>query len=218
MGWEFFDKYGQKRAEIYGGPSMGVILRKRTAKTVVNTITETDLLNGECTVAANALGLDKHLQLKASGDWKQNSGNGTNIPRFKVKFGGGAALLDVNILNANGVYQDANRWGWGIIVDIYNLGVANSQLIKIEGWIAYVCVGGANAGVTYAGFTTGEGSLTGVYPGNSVTVPVRAVFGGVNTAAVDTASTDRLLELTVINPVANANLETKLISAEARIL
>ena len=45
-----------------------VVDRKVTSKTVNTTTTETDLLNGEITVAASALGASRALRLTARGD------------------------------------------------------------------------------------------------------------------------------------------------------
>jgi hypothetical protein len=216
MGWQFFDKYGQKRSGSLGAGS--IPFRKSTEQSIVNTVSELDLLNGVGLVPANTLGLNKHLQIKFWGDWKQNSGSNYNVPRFKLKLGsGGTVILDTNVLSAACVFNDANRWGWGIVVDIVNRGAANSQVVSLEGWIAFIQTVSTNAGVAYSQFAVGEGSMTAPLAGGTINVPVRAAFGGVSLATIDT-SVDMAVVLAVINPVAHASVDTRLIGAEAVIL
>jgi hypothetical protein len=70
--------------------------RKTTSKQVLNTITATDLLNGEITIDAGAMSTNRMIRLTAFGDWVQTSAGATDVPRFKVKLGA-TTLIDTGV-------------------------------------------------------------------------------------------------------------------------
>ena len=164
--------------------------RKETSKTVNNTVTETDLLNGEFTLKGNALGVNGTLRLVMAGDWLQNSGSNTGPPRFKFKVGAGpTTIIDTNTGTASA--SSVNRKAWEIVVEIRNLGATGSQWTSIEGSVMY---DGANAaGVV---FTTGEG----IY---SIGVQGMCLIIGGNAMSLDTTA-DQSIQFAVINPIAHA--------------
>jgi hypothetical protein len=171
-------------------PAMQGLYRKTTAKQVVNSVVETDLLNGEITVGAGVMGTNGVLRLTAWGDLINNTGGTVATPRFKLKLGA-TTLLDTNTIAA--VWStNAARWGWEISVKIINLGVANSQWATLLADItANTTVGGA---VT---FTTGEGEFSAYTPG----AQWKAIGG--TSGAVDT-TVGQVLALTVTLATANA--------------
>ena len=178
--------------------------RKTTAKTVNTTTTATDLLNGEFTLPAGALGTNKVLRLTASGDWKQNSGASRDVPRFVFKLGA-TTLLDTGNTGSNAVTAAATRYGWRIVCEAQNLGAANSQWSTLTGMLVTSAATPASAD-----FTTGEGRLW-----------VNDVFGcfysGGNSTAVDTSASLAVV-LNVINANNSANYETKLYGALVEII
>lgn len=173
--------------------------RKLTAKTVNSTVAETDLLNGEITLAANDLSTDRVLTLTAHGDWLQNNGN-TNPPRFKLKLGG-TTLLDTNVPGVL-ITASVTRYGWSIGATIAETaGATNAQSAEMHGMISHNIIGGAGG----ANFATGEG----VYASYNTVSPGVTPFEGWNVGAKDGTGT-LLLELTVILPSASANCEVVL--------
>lgn len=183
--------------------------RKTTAKTVVSTVAETDLLNGEITVGANVIGATGILRVTAWGDWKQNSGGATDIPRFKLKLGS-STLLDTSVMAANVAANSANRFGWRICCEIQNLGAANSQWGTIT--VDLPMAGGGTFGV--ANFATGEGIIQTVLSTAAQTNMVKMVGG--NSSAVDTSASVALV-LSVILPTASANTEIVLKGAVVEV-
>lgn len=185
-------------------------LRKTSAKTVNNTVTETDLLNGEFTLAAGVLGTTGVARLTAFGDLLQNNGT-QNFFRWKLKLGG-TVLIDSGAMVAS-MGATAARYPWRVVAEIGNLGVANSQAV-------YVYIRGVSdaafAVLSHSGLTTGEGAYnsnaknegTGTQNGSWAEFYV----DGFNTAAIDT-TTSKLLEFTVTLPAANVAVEAKLVMA-----
>lgn len=186
--------------------SSPVVYRKTTAKVVNTTVSETDLLNGEITIAAGVMGTTGVARISAHGDWKQNSGGTAKAPRFKLKLGG-TVLLDTDTpttVTAN----VATRWSWWINAEIQNTGAANTQSVVFR-CITFM---GAVAGLDGIAYATGEGvTMTS----GAVATPVQ-ISQGWNSGAIDTA-TSKLVELTVINGSANANYETALKSANVEV-
>lgn len=183
--------------------------RKTTAKTVTDTVTDTDLLNGEISVAANALVTTGLLRLTAWGDWLTNTGSSTDLPRFKLKLGSTpTVVLDTNVTGTAVATSGATRYGWRIIAEVMNLGAANSQWVTIGLEIGY-----ARAATGGAVFATGEGVYDAIRPSG----PAVARALGANSAAIDTTAPMAVL-LTVINPSATATCETKLYGALVEIL
>lgn len=188
-------------------------VKKTTSKTVSNTTTETDLLNGEITVAANQLGTTGGLRLDAWGQWKQNRGaNDTTGPQFKLKLGG-TTIFDTgagsfSVPNSSGTYP------WRVEAEILNVGSASSQEARIDGYIVMGQTALANGGASF--FTTGNG----VYATQAVdgTNYGSAAFRGSLTGiAVDTTAS-AALELTVILQIANANELMTLRAATVRYI
>ncbi len=92
-------------------PGGAASYRKATQKVVNTTISATDLLNGEITIAASALGTTGEARLVAVGDWKQNSGGAQSVPRFQLVLGG-TTIIDTG--NAGTAVDAATRYGWAI--------------------------------------------------------------------------------------------------------
>lgn len=183
--------------------------RKATSKTVNNTVAETDLLNGEITLAANDLGTSRVLRLFASGDYLFNPGaGGLANPRLKLKLGA-TTLIDTGPgIGSPAHVNSANRMPWSAKIEIAELGATNAQ------WITFDFKFGVITGLTALSngvfFTTGEGTIQIVEVASS-----SASWGqmlGVNSAAVDGTSAQALV-LSVILPTANAAVELVLRNA-----
>jgi hypothetical protein len=99
--------------------------RKVTAKQVVNTVVETDLLNGEIIIAANAIGASGVLRLTLVGDMLNNTGAGQSFPRFALRLGAANTIIDTNVLINYG--SSSIRNPWKLDATIANLGATNSQ-------------------------------------------------------------------------------------------
>lgn len=184
----------------------GTTYRKVTAKAVNTTTAATDLLNGEITVAANAMGTNKMLRLTVAGDWTNSSGAGAVFPRFQLLLGA-TTLIDTNTPATTAV-SAGTRFPWQLVFEIINLNAANAQITIVRGQSVY---GGLSAGAASAAFTTGSGNYA--QAGNS-----NALIDGANTAtAVDTTAA-QALKLNVINGSASASYETKLIAAVVEII
>ena len=185
--------------------------RKVTAKAVNTSVAEADLLNGEITVAANAIGANGMLRLTARGDWLQNTGVAADVPRFKLKLGA-TTLLDIGPSGANVAGTGAARNPWSIDIRIQNLGATNSQWASLSGLLVH-----ANSGTAAATApTVGEGGINTLQATNTPAY-LRTSLEAAATGAVDT-TVAQALSLTVINAVSNANYETKLYHALVEIL
>lgn len=205
------DNSGGDRVDVTVGLDASPI-RKTTAETVNDTTTETDLLNGEFTVAANLLGTEDGVRLTAEGDWVCNGGSSSG-PLFKLKLGS-TTLINTGNLGANiwGWHQVATRFPWRATATIRNLGATNVQSVEFEMSLA----GGWSSGSSAASgnnVTTGEGVVWGVGGNSQGHIGVQAF----NTAAIDTTA-DQTLALTVTNPAASTAYEVKLYSALAEII
>lgn len=184
--------------------------RKVTTKAVNTTVTATDLLNGEVTVAAGALGTTKLLRLTAWGDFLQNSGSNTpGVPQLQVSFGG---TIQVDTGAATGVGASTLRNGWRVVVEIMNLNATNVQAVNIN-----YTVGLQNGMATASSnaFATGEGAGASSYIGSPA--PSTWLAQGYGAGSIDTTAACALL-LKVINASSNAAYETKLIGAVAEIV
>lgn len=160
---------------------------KTTTKDVVNTVTETDLLNGEITLAANILGANGYADIIATGDYLNNSGAGRTF-QLKLKLGT-TTIWDSGASSATNA--GANRRGWTFRARLWNENSASAQTL------AGLFVMGSAAAAT-----TGWGAIEGA--GTSV---FGSGLGG--TGTLDTTSS-KLLELTVIHSTNNANLSMRL--------
>lgn len=181
-----------------------ITYRKTSAKQVVNTLVETDLLNGEITVGAGVLGTTGVLRLTAYGDLLNNTAATQNSPRLKLKLGG-TTLIDTNVLAATWA-SSAARLPWKVVAEIGNLGATNSQwtsfITEILGNIA------ANVATT---LTVGEG-----FYASTILNAMFKANGGAATAVDTTVA--QVLALTVTNPVANAALDVTLKGALVEII
>jgi hypothetical protein len=189
------------RGDVAWAPAVGSPYRKTTAKQIVNTTSVIDLLNGEVTIAAGAMGTDRVLRLTAWGDSKQNSGAGQFLPSFILQMGG-TPLLNTNTVNAWS--SNANRAPWRVVCEIMNLGVANSQWVSMD-----VDFTGTIASGGLSGFFTGEGFLT------TVANYSKAVGG--NSEALDTTVAQSLQFMANL-PIANAAVDITLKGAVVEIL
>jgi hypothetical protein len=178
--------------------------RKNTAKVVVNTTTETDLLNGEITVGANAVGVNGVLRLTAVGDLINNTGGTVATPRFKLKLGA-TTILDSGAFATIWASQNF-RFPWRLDVFIQNLGAANSQWSDFRLNGAFSTISNNAAGVT-----TGEGMM------QTLAADFDFKVGMSGPSAVDTTAA-QVLALTVILPTANALEDVTLKNALVEIL
>jgi hypothetical protein len=184
--------------------------RKTTSKQVLNSVVETDLLNGEITIGAGAMSTNRILRLTARGDWTNNSAAARDVPRFKVKLGA-TTLLDTSITGALVVGAGAFREPWRMDITIANLGATGSQWVQMNGAIAFVSAGVFGA----AAFVTGNGTTTTL--AGAAAAERNASYEGSNTTAVDTTIA-QLLALTVINPTATATCDVTLAHAFVEIV
>jgi len=201
-GWQVFNNY-----------AAGATYRKVTAKTVNNTTTETDLLNGEITIAAGILGASNMLRLVAKGDWLNNAGR-LSVARFKLKLGS-TVLFDTGT-SVGDMNATATRYGWRVEAEVVNLGITNSQSCS------FVLDGTQLLNPSeYSGsvaFATGEGSVGWLGEGGSGTARISAIHGQAwNSGSVDT-TVNQGLALTVILPTASASYEVKLYDAVVQII
>jgi hypothetical protein len=196
-----------------GGSGTGfvAVARKNTSKQVVSSVTETDLLNGEVTILAGVMGSTRILRLSAWGDWKQNSGAGTDVPRFKLKLGA-TVLLDTSVLGVNAAANAATRFGFRMVCEIINTNAANTQWATMDGWVGMTNAGLAAAPVAFA---TGEGFTTGISAPNTAVPGVTYRAGA--SGAVDTTAS-QVLALTVILPANSANCDMTLTGALVEII
>jgi hypothetical protein len=163
--------------------------RKTTAKVVVNSAVETDLLNGEITIDAGAMSTNRALRLTAAGDLINNTGAAVGTPRLKLKLGA-TTIIDTNVLAVTWGTNVA-RFRWEAQALIMNLGATNSQ------WTSFSAT--SELPIAVSGFvapTTGEGLLS------SFTTTDMLHVGAGNASAVDTTAA-QALALTVTLPTAN---------------
>jgi hypothetical protein len=200
-------------AAVWANPSGVTSYRKTTAKAVTNTVTETDLLNGEIQVAGNVLGTTGVMRLTASGDWVNNSGGAADVPRFKLKLGAGppTVILDSSVMGATIAAASASRFGWKIVAETANLGATNSQWTDVRIDLSFSA---SSTAASVAAFATGEGNYQAVYTGSQKGYAI-GVAG--NTSAIDTTAAMNVI-LSVINPTASATCETKLYRALVEII
>lgn len=121
---------------------------KTTQQDVVNTTSETDLLNGEITLAAGAMGTARACHASLLGDYLNNTG-ATLTTTIRVKFGGTTVFQDDLQTSAS-----ANRRAWRIELDIGNLGSGTAQFT--EGRLE---LSAANAPTTGVGSINAGGAI-----------------------------------------------------------
>lgn len=170
------------------------LFRKNTAKAVINTITETDLLNNEITLPLGVIGTTGIVKITAWGEYLNNSGAAQLLPRFKLKMQG-TTLIDTNV-PLNTFAANASVFPWKIEAIIENTGAQNAQAISFFGSITP-----SEGTYSTVAFATGQGRYAcQSYIGS---------MHGTNTAAVDTSASCPM-QIAVINGVANANYSTTL--------
>ncbi len=100
--------------------------RKLTEKDVVNTASAVDLLNGEVTIDAGAMGANRMLRATLVGDYLNNTGADRT---FVLTVDLGTTLLQKTVggAGASSISASATRRPFRIEIEICNLGAANSQ-------------------------------------------------------------------------------------------
>ena len=185
------------------------VYRKLTPKAVNNTVALTDLLNGEITLAAGALGINKQLRLSVIMDLL-NTGVNALVPRFQLVLGG-TVLLDTGTIGGL-----SNQWANGNVArrhcdlsaEIHNLGGSvQSHMVIRHG-------AGRPDQMGNAPFTVGNGWYYTV-PNNT---PNNEAFAqGWNTTAMSVSGA-LPLQLMVGLSVAHPTVEAKLYSALAELV
>jgi hypothetical protein len=144
---------------------------KVTEKDVLNTTTKTDLLNGEITIAANALPTNGSIRVWAAGDYLNNRGGSAHLTEIELKLGG-------QVIWAAGDHMDnftssANRRGWVFQAVIEALGATNKQ--RGSGTIAVSDESAATTGVgTLRSFNAASNSFHGAFLGVETSVDMTA--------------------------------------------
>lgn len=191
----------------------GAPFKKTTPKDVANTVTETDLLNGEFALGAGLIGTSGILRLTAWGDHELNGS--ANAPQWRLKLGA-TTLVDTGSFGWQAL--GTNRTGWKLVAEIMNLGATNIQRVNflLVGAADYVGNGVAN-NARLGGFVTGDGAyqLWGNMTSGSKGAQYMAQGG--NAGAVDMTAS-QVLALTVTNPAALATYDVKLIGAMLEVI
>lgn len=187
------------------------LYRKTTSKQVLNSVADTDLLNGEITIAASAIGATGLLRLTAAGDYINNSGAARIAQRFKLKLGA-TTLIDTGAPVGNAQAASATRFGWRVNATIWNT-ATNVQVVYFDA-VVTVNDSGVASGVNNV-FATGEGTVA--YLGTVANTYSQVLYSGYNAGAVDTTSAQALV-LSVVNPTATATYDTTLQAAIVEII
>lgn len=176
----------------WGAPATSSYLRKTTAKAVTNTVTETDLLNGEFTLPANTLGTNRLARLTAWGDAAYGAAQA--VPRIKFKYGATPTVVIDTSTPATNVFgsSGATRCNWRIEVEMMALGATNAQNVMFDAWFTQT---GATPTAGTIAFATGQGVVS--TPTANSTGTIVWARGG-NTAAMDDTSSQAII-LTTIN-------------------
>ena len=180
--------------------------RKTTSKQVVNTVAETDLLNGEITVGAGVLGTSGILRLTAWGVGFNNN-VATTSPLWKVTLGGTTVFQTNNTGGATdwGAFNAVR--GWKLEVMIANTGVTNSQTANIH-VVHSATLNGTNVRDLLVGH--------GTYSADN-TQALFNIVGENDALAVDT-TVAQALGLKVTLPVSSANTYMTLLGAVVEII
>jgi hypothetical protein len=180
--------------------SVPLVYRKTSEKDVVNTVVETDLLNGEITVGAGVLGTTKTLRARLGGDFLNNTGS-AQPPTITIKLGG--TTLWKGTIGSGAAVQpssSATRRAWSLNFDITNIAAANVQ------WMS-----GILSMSEAAAPTTGLGIAGNV--GVALTTPISTN----GTVAVDTSAAVALV-VTVIHNGTSTNLSMRLKQALIEVI
>ena len=193
--------------------------RKVTSKQVVNTVTESDLLNGEITLAAGVLGTDKMAKIVLWGDWLQNAGS-TSGPWFRLKIGS-TYLFSWLVGNAMFNCADsATRWTWRYEATIAAANSTSAQVASIAGWCSAFTSSSSGPVISFAGMNDGSlGSGIGLRQSfhNGATQAARETLNGNSTSAEDSTAA-LAVRFLVVNGVASANYDTTLRGAIVEIV
>lgn len=193
------------------GSSSGIVtLRKVTSKQVLNTVTETDLLNGELTVSGNTMGATSIMQIAMWGDWVQNSGATAFVPLLKLKLGATTIFAwQTNTFNVN---SSATRYSWQVNAIIASANAQNAQTASFTSW--WSGASGIGTVAQDATLTTGEGLQTALIGANSHAF-IQA--NGYNSASLDMTQSQALV-FTTTNATATATYDVTLKGALVTIV
>lgn len=161
------------------------VLRKITTKDIVNTVAETDLLNDEITIPANAISTNRVLRLVLLGDYLNNSGSAQGIT-WRLKLG--ASTILGNAQSATQFASSANRRWARFTVEI-GAQASNSIWAQLTGSV------GNTTSPSVAGISTDVEP-----PG------FQSATSGLQTINMAVAQT---LKLTIVHTAANANLSIR---------
>jgi len=176
--------------------------RKTTSKDVQNTNVETDLLNGEITIDAGAMGANGIVRATLLGDYLNNAA-AEAVPKHSIKFGGTTLLVNPIATNS-APSQSSLRRPFYMQFDIHNLGATNSQYM---------------AGIMMIGEPSPSSGQTGLggFGASSATNGWTNGFSTNGTVAVDTTAAC-LLEVTVTWATGTTTRSWRLRSAHVQIL
>ena len=183
--------------------------RKTTSKAVNTTSVATDLLNGEITLAAGIMGTSRQLVGRLWGDYLNNDVRTTG-PRFQLVVGG-TTIFDTSAFGDSQV--SATRGGWIFEISCLELGATNSQVWNIEGFLNLPSDGQAANTTGGNPFTTGPGIVVATYSTSNGAI---LTYNGTVTTALD-MTTSKTFVFNVLNFVANANYETRLLGASVDV-
>jgi hypothetical protein len=195
------DDSGNEEVDVtIASTSSNIVYRKVTEKDVVNTVTETDLLNGEITVAAGAMSTNKTVRVSLAGDYLNNTASDQTLT-LAIKFGGTTLWADT----ISSIVSSATRRAFRVVFEITNLNANNVQSMA---GVLFGSIGSA---------TTGLGDAATSMTNWNVGGHQATVFGSNGTHALDT-STSKLLELTATHSTNSANLSMRLRSALVEVI
>lgn len=133
------------------------LYRKATAKDVVSTVVETDLLNGEVTLAAGILGTTRSVRVSILGDYLNNTGiSATLVVKIKV----GTTTLWAN--SATSITAAAGRRP--VFLEFM---VGNQNSASVQVMAGRINFGGATAPATGLGAGDGDGPIGGPISGSA---------------------------------------------------
>ena len=187
-------------------------LRKTTSKTVVSTVSATDLLNSEFSVPAGAMGVDRILRLTAYGDTKNQTGSTQATPMWELDFGSasvqGAALLSTWA-------SSSGRHTWRAVATIANLGATGAQWINL---VVESIVLQPSAASTNTGGGNHQGTSWSMNPNTGLGTGLGPLNTNVSyQSAIDTTGSVALA-LKVTLPTSNSNCDVTLLGALCEII
>lgn len=154
------------------------ILNRGSSVDVVSTAAETSVFAPS--VAGGLMSTNRMLRATIIGDFLYNNAI-TDTVTFKVKFGGTTFMADT-IGNSTSALTGAVRFPWKLVVEIANIGAANSQFIN-----ALLLMTGQQGGA-YSSATTGIGFLSALETNaNSRDQPAGGILGISTLGTIDTS-------------------------------